>query len=158
MTEISTSLVMKNDYNNYSESQRVAMLRTLKPFLSKLSVEAGSSHNNNTALNNDQKKIVLADFGCSAGKNSLLSAEILFQTLKKSHPEAIFQAFLSDLPGNDFNKVIQAYQSSSLVDEKDFFFAISPGSFYQQIFPDNSVQIATCFTAVHWLSHLIQLK
>jgi hypothetical protein len=138
-------LVMKNDYNDFSQIQRFTMDKGLEIFLPlvRSAFQIPSGH-----------KVILADFGCAGGKNSLKLVEEIFRLLKESSGSdpLLMHAFLSDLPQNNYNAVFQAYQDSKLINEKDFYLSTSIGSFFEQIFPSNSIHIACSFTSIHWMS------
>jgi hypothetical protein len=148
-------LVMTKKYNDYSQSQRLGLLKGLTDIFQPILRQQVPCR-----LRNEWKrKLILADFGCSGGKNSMIMIQNIFDMLKNElNPELfILQACLTDLPQNDYNAVFQAYQESSVLPEKDISLSCSVGSFYNQIFPANSVNLACSFTALHWLSQTEQL-
>ncbi|XP_027356713.1 7-methylxanthosine synthase 1-like [Abrus precatorius] len=106
----------------------------------------------------------VADLGCSSGPNALLLAsniinivDVVNQTLNREAP--MFQFFLNDLFGNDFNTTFKSlpcfYQT--LQDEKGdkfgpCFFSATPGSFYGRLFPNDSIHFFHSSYSLHWLS------
>lgn len=105
-------------------------------------------------------------FGCSSGPNRLLifremidSMDAMQKKLNKKEP--MFQMFLSDLFGNDFNTVFRSIPNfyEELRREKggDFgpcFIAAMPGNFYGRLFPDHSLHFIRSSYSVHWRSQI----
>ncbi|CAB4320481.1 unnamed protein product [Prunus armeniaca] len=99
----------------------------------------------------------VADLGCSSGPNTLLVVSDIIDSIhttyqKLNRPPPSLQAFLNDLPGNDFNTVFRSlpsfYKKLDEEHEKKFgscFIAGMPGSFYGRLFPNNSL---------HWISEV----
>ncbi|KAK7814518.1 3,7-dimethylxanthine N-methyltransferase, partial [Quercus suber] len=91
------------------------------------------------------------------------SMEDLFRRFKEklNSPLPSLQAFLNDLPGNDFNTIFRSLQSfyRKLETEKgntfgNCFIAGVPGSFYGRLFPCNSLHFAHSSYAIMWLSEV----
>ncbi|ERN06681.1 hypothetical protein AMTR_s00058p00202720 [Amborella trichopoda] len=111
----------------------------------------------------------MVDLGCSSGPNTFSAlttitrvASDAYRKLSKPLPE--FQLFLNDLPGNDFNSVFKALHSfyESLKEEgggevfKYCFMAGVPGSFFDRLFPANTLHFVHSSYSVHWLSQVPQ--
>ncbi|XP_048234220.1 S-adenosyl-L-methionine:benzoic acid/salicylic acid carboxyl methyltransferase 3 [Ricinus communis] len=106
----------------------------------------------------------MADFGCSSGPNTFLAISQVVDIIesasqKLNRPPASLQAFLNDLPGNDFNTVFRSLPSfyKKLKGEKGSKFAACfvagvPGSFYDRLFPDNSLHFVHSSYALMWIS------
>ncbi|XP_027357026.1 3,7-dimethylxanthine N-methyltransferase-like [Abrus precatorius] len=106
----------------------------------------------------------VADLGCSSGPNALLVAsnvinivDAVSQTLHREPP--VFQFFLNDLFGNDFNTTFKSLPDfyKTLQDEKGdkfgpCFFSATPGSFYGRLFPDDTIHFFHSSFSLHWLS------
>ncbi|WRX15345.1 SAM dependent carboxyl methyltransferase - like 10 [Theobroma cacao] len=148
--------VGKDSYANNSSLQRT-VISMVKPKLGESIVELYC------AMLPECLKI--ADLGCSAGPNTLsVVAEIIdiidetCQRLKYAPPS--LQAFLNDLPGNDFNIIFKSLPSfyERLDREKGneylgkCFIAGAPGSFYGRLFPDNCLHFVHSSYAIMWLS------
>uniref|UniRef100_A0A2C9W0I6 Uncharacterized protein n=1 Tax=Manihot esculenta TaxID=3983 RepID=A0A2C9W0I6_MANES len=116
--------------------------------------------------------LIMADLGCSSGRNAfLVLSQIIDVMIKaaeshksKQQPPPSLQAFLNDLPGNDFNTLFRSWPSfySKLRDEKrskfgGCFVAGAPGSFYSRLFPDNSLHFVHSSYAIMWLSEAPKL-
>jgi len=106
----------------------------------------------------------VADLGCSSGPNALLVASNIINTVDAvsqnlSHESPMFQFFLNDLFGNDFNTTFKLLPDfyKRLQEEKGHkfspcFFSGTPGSFYGRLFPDNSIHFFHSSYSLHWLS------
>lgn len=106
----------------------------------------------------------MADLGCSTGFNTLLVVsdvlEIIGTRSKMLNlPPPSLQAFLNDLPGNDFNTIFRSLPSfyTKLENEKGSsfghcFIATVAGSFYGGLFPSNSLHSVHSSYALMWLS------
>ena len=108
----------------------------------------------------------IADLGCSSGPNTLLSAtniiDIVHEECKQNNRKTPqFQVSLVDLVGNDFNTVFgllpNFYAKLKEDKGKDFgpcFVSAVPGSFYDRLFPDESLHLVYSSYSVHWLSQV----
>ena len=106
----------------------------------------------------------VADLGCSSGPNALLVASNIINTVDAvsqnlSHESPMFQFFLNDLFGNDFNTTFKLLPDfyKRLQEEKGHkfspcFFSGTPGSFYGRLFPNNSIHFFHSSYSLHWLS------
>jgi SAM-dependent methyltransferase len=105
----------------------------------------------------DQQRFLLADYGCAGGQNSLSFAGLLLEKLRSVRPSVNEQtialtAILTDLPGNDFNAVFNAYNASRLKSDSSFYLSAASGNLYETFLPAESVDFACSFSALHWLS------
>ncbi|KAL5722413.1 hypothetical protein ACHQM5_005936 [Ranunculus cassubicifolius] len=108
----------------------------------------------------------MADLGCSSGPNSLLVIASIIdaireQAQKLGSPLPEFHAFLNDLVGNDFNTLFQFiqyfYEETRKNEGANFpqcFVAAVPGSYYQRLFPSNSLFFVHSCYSVHFLSQV----
>ncbi|TKY75409.1 caffeine synthase 3 [Spatholobus suberectus] len=108
----------------------------------------------------------VADLGCSSGPNALLVASNVInvvhgvsQTLNREPP--MFQFFLNDLFGNDFNTTFKSLPDfyRRMQEEKGHkfgpcFFSGTPGSFYGRLFPNDSIHFFHSSYSLHWLSKI----
>ncbi|KAK8626801.1 hypothetical protein V6N13_134432 [Hibiscus sabdariffa] len=148
----------KTSYANNSTIQKQGMHKA-KPMLEDSIKMLYSS-------NNFPKCLKIADLGCSSGPNTLsLVREIVDavdKTCRCSNRKApMFQVFLNDLPGNDFNAVFRSLPSftASLMEEKGSnfgpcFVAAMPGSFYGRLFPNGFLHFVHSSYSLHWRSRV----
>ncbi|XP_023876731.1 S-adenosyl-L-methionine:benzoic acid/salicylic acid carboxyl methyltransferase 3 [Quercus suber] len=106
----------------------------------------------------------MADLGCSTGFNTLsVVSDVLEIIGTKSKmlnlPPPSLQAFLNDLPGNDFNTIFRSLPSfyTKLENEKGSsfghcFITTVAGSFYVRLFPSNSLHFVHSSYVLMWLS------
>ncbi|CAI9763567.1 unnamed protein product [Fraxinus pennsylvanica] len=101
--------------------------------------------------------IRIADFGCSTGPNTFHAMQIIVETMKKkietqlsvSHQMPEFQVFFNDRTSNDFNTLF-----ATLPQNKQYYAAGVPGSFYVRHFPKASLHFAYSSCSLHWLSEV----
>ncbi|KAJ4975696.1 hypothetical protein NE237_000802 [Protea cynaroides] len=106
----------------------------------------------------------IADLGCSSGptpfSDIIDAVEETCRRLNRRAPE--FQIFLNDLPSNDFNTIFKFLPAfyEKLKKEKGEEFGPClvtglPGSFYERLFPSNSLDFIHSSYSLHWLSQLL---
>jgi hypothetical protein len=102
--------------------------------------------------------IVIADYGASAGHNSLLPIGAAIAILRKrAEPGRAIFVVHTDVAENDYTTLFQTLSDdphSYLRDDPATFSAAVGRSFYQQILPSNSVTLGWSSWAVQWLSHV----
>ncbi|KAI4299834.1 hypothetical protein L6164_033258 [Bauhinia variegata] len=110
------------------------------------------------------KCLKVADLGCSSGPNALLVASNIVNivdatSVALSRKPPVFQFFLNDLFGNDFNTIFMSLPVfyRTLQEEKGNEFgpcliSATPGSFYGRLFPNNSIHFFHSSYSLHWLS------
>jgi hypothetical protein len=128
----------------------------------------------------EQGPLHIADFGCSTGRNSINSINFIVNCVADSyvdkagenngHVTSMPEMLVSfiDLPGNDFNNLIQLLASEAK-NAKDlagsvtgadvrrassYFSAITAGSFYNRLLPKESMHFAISTFSLHWLSQV----
>ncbi|XP_059312071.1 probable jasmonic acid carboxyl methyltransferase 2 [Lycium ferocissimum] len=101
----------------------------------------------------------MADLGCSSGPNTLFTVSNIMKIVQrlcheKSCKMPEFQAYLNDLPDNDFNTVFKSIPSfyQNLKDGANCFVSGMPGSFYERLFPTKTLQLVHSSYSLHWLS------
>jgi hypothetical protein len=132
--------------------QREAMLKA-KPILEESVAEV--------YLSSSPECLKVADFGCSSGPSTLLLIWEMKDTIHAAsqgfnRKASMFQVFLNDLPGNDFNTIFRSLPSFYEKLKKDkgsefgpCFIAGMPGNFYGRLFPNHFVHSSYC---LHWHS------
>ena len=109
-------------------------------------------------LNQDDKPFSIVDYGAADGGTSMeLMSEVVAAVRARKAKKDITVTY-TDLPHNDFSALFQLLQDRSydpnsflLNYEKVYVMAVGT-SFYEQLVPDNSVDIGFSATAMHWLS------
>nr|BAD45795.1 putative benzothiadiazole-induced S-adenosyl-L-methionine:salicylic acid carboxyl methyltransferase 1 [Oryza sativa Japonica Group] len=147
------------NYANNSRLQRKALIKT-KPVLEKVMRQVYMALLPPT--------MVVADLGCSVGINTLLFVSKVTSTVADAqcHNELgchimELQFFLNDLPRNDFNQVFQSLQQFTKsiaaghpkgVALPPFYISGLPGSYYNRLFPCQSVHLFHSSYCLHWQS------
>ncbi|XP_006354675.2 benzoate carboxyl methyltransferase-like [Solanum tuberosum] len=100
----------------------------------------------------------MADLGCSSGLNTLFTVSNIIKIVQvlcdeKSCKMPEFQAYLNDLPDNDFNAIFKSIPSFyPNLKEANCFVSGIPGSFYERLFPSKSLHLVHSSYSIHWLS------
>ncbi|XP_055817677.1 benzoate carboxyl methyltransferase-like [Solanum dulcamara] len=100
----------------------------------------------------------MADLGCSSGPNTLFTVSNIIKIVQilcheKSCKMPEFQAYLNDLPHNDFNTIFKLIPSFYRnLKEANCFISGVPGSFYERLFPSKSLHLVHSSYSLHWLS------
>ncbi|KAH9326941.1 hypothetical protein KI387_007119, partial [Taxus chinensis] len=94
----------------------------------------------------------IADLGCATGLNTISDVDFVVKTLTNlsNGLDLQFQAFLSDLPSNDFNGLFNLLDRLN----RPCFVAGVPGSFYNVLFPDSTIHVCFSIMALHWISEV----
>ncbi|MEP2704798.1 MAG: hypothetical protein ABJQ71_12505 [Roseibium sp.] len=103
----------------------------------------------------DKTPVTLADFGCSEGRNSIAVMSQALETLLPRTGMPI-QTIHSDLPTNDFSKLLQALRpdGKSVFGNDRVYSSVVGGSMFDQLLPQQSVHVATTFNAIGFLSEM----
>nr|XP_043639056.1 benzoate carboxyl methyltransferase-like [Erigeron canadensis] len=150
----------ESSYGNNSFLQEIVIQKTL-PILKHTTIKAIS--NNDTILGQCFK---IADMGCSSSKNTLLVVSNIIDIVQEgckenNHKAPQFQVFLNDLFGNDFGNIFKMLPDfyATINNEKGTrygrcFVSVAPGSFYDRVFPDQSLHLIHSSYSNHWLSRV----
>jgi hypothetical protein len=100
--------------------------------------------------------LVIADYGSSEGRNSLIPIATAIQALRsRGGSDRPISVVHTDLPANDFSGLFQALETDPdsylRGDAATFPFAVGR-SFYRQILPSGSVTLGWSAWSVQWLS------
>jgi S-adenosylmethionine-dependent carboxyl methyltransferase len=102
------------------------------------------------------KTVVIADYGSSQGRNSLLPIRTAIAVLQgRVGVETPISVVHTDLPENDFSTLFQLLETdpdSYLRDQPNVFASAVGRSFYKPLFPPNSVTLGWSAYAVLWPS------
>jgi hypothetical protein len=109
-------------------------------------------------LNGCGQPVVIADYGSSQGKNSMVPMQIAIRNLRQRvSPDRPICVFHIDQPSNDFNslfEVLDTDQDRYVLGEPNVFPAVIGRSFYESVLPPDSVHIGWCSYAAVWLSRV----
>lgn len=94
-----------------------------------------------------------ADFGSSEGRNSIAVAQRMVNGFRKVSDTPI-QTVHSDLPTNDFSELFLRLRpdGQSVFGDNEVYSSAVAGSMFDTVLPPGSVQIATTFNAIGFLS------
>ncbi|XP_057512756.1 probable jasmonic acid carboxyl methyltransferase 1 [Actinidia eriantha] len=110
----------------------------------------------------------IADLGCSSGPNTFVVISEIIETIgalsrQSNHQGLELQIYLNDLPKNDFNaifKLLPTFYKKVEEGEREngpgwaCFVSGVPGSFYDRLFPRQSLHFVHSSYSVHWLSQV----
>lgn len=105
------------------------------------------------ALPDPPQQLVIADYGCSAGGNSLRPVAAAVDALRL-RTECPITVVHTDLPDNDFCTLFQTVWNdpASYVTRPEVFAVAIGRSFYHQLLPADSVTVGWSSWSVAWLS------
>ncbi|ONI09284.1 hypothetical protein PRUPE_5G229000 [Prunus persica] len=137
-----------NSYANNSTYQRgivdIAKELLHKEIAEKLDIEIFISSNT----------FHIADLDCSVGPNTFFAVQNILEAVElKSQSQGLnsqiseFQVFFNDHTPNDFNMLFK-----SLPQNRRYYAAGVPGSFYGRLFPKASIHFFHASFCLHWLS------
>lgn len=102
------------------------------------------------------RPVVIADYGAATGHNSLLPIGAAIAVLRKrTRPEHSVLVTHTDVPGNDFSALFATLTGDpdSYLKKDHAAFASAVGrSYYTQIVPSNSVNLAWSAWSIQWLA------
>ena len=98
--------------------------------------------------------VVLADYGCSEGHNSLAPVRAAVDALRARHGDGLQVVVLhTDLPGNDYSSLFGTIAHDPGSYRRPGVFPMAIGrSFFEQLAPTRSVTLGWSSIALHWLS------
>jgi hypothetical protein len=109
-------------------------------------------------LDSTDRPIVIADYGSSQGRNSLRPMKAAIAALRERvHLDRAVSVVHTDLPGNDFStlfRLLEADPDSYLRDQTNVFASAVGRSFYERLFPSNSVTLGWSAYAILWPSRV----
>jgi hypothetical protein len=102
--------------------------------------------------------LVIADYGCSQGGNSLAPMRVAIKSLRQgAGPDRPICVVHNDQPGNDFASLFRLLEDDPVSyqrDEVNVFASAVGRSFYKRVLPPGSVALGWSSNSVHWLSRL----
>jgi hypothetical protein len=109
-------------------------------------------------LDGDDQPVVIADYGSSQGKNSMVPMQLAIKKLRerlgRNRPISVFHI---DQPSNDFSTlfgVLDADPDRYVQDDSNVFPAAIGRSFYESVLPPGSVHLGWSSYAAVWLSRI----
>ena len=113
------------------------------------------------ALDPEDRPVVIADYGSSQGKNSLVPMQIAIRNLwPRLGPNRPIFVFHVDQPSNDFNSLFEVLSSDPdryVLGGANVFPCAIGRSFYEQVLPPDSVYLGWSSYAAVWLSRIPSL-
>ncbi|KAL4929861.1 S-adenosyl-L-methionine-dependent methyltransferase [Aspergillus undulatus] len=101
------------------------------------------------------KTIILADYGCSEGSNSI---RMIRKALESCPEECAITIVFNDTPANDYISLSSTIDRFLRVPEatksRKIMPLMAPQSYYDQLVPDASVDIGFSTACLHWISRL----
>jgi hypothetical protein len=95
--------------------------------------------------------VVVVDFACSEGRNSIAGAQRIAAALRQRTTRAI-QTVHSDLPTNNFNQVfLNLAEAARQGWPSNVYSAATGGSMFEHLMPPGTVTIATTYNAIGFL-------
>lgn len=143
-----TTKGMTESYNRDSRTQQEDLAQSLDTLLGSIvaTVEEG------------RQQYSIVDYGCSLGANSIFAMSRLIRHIHEHKSISRFSAYHNDLPTNDFNALLKNLGSSvhdyRRIPDCQVFVQLLPSSFFQQVLPDQRVDLGFSMAAVHWLNRI----
>ncbi len=110
-------------------------------------------------LSGSSAPVMVVDYGCSEGRNSLAAMRRIIAALRARTPRPI-QVIHSDLPTNNFNQLfvnLAAADPAAAAQSQVYSMAVG-GSMFEQLLPPGTVTIATTFNAIGYLDRRPQAE
>jgi len=109
-------------------------------------------------LDAGDEPVVIADYGSSQGKNSLVPMQVAVKVLReRMGADRAISVFHVDQPSNDFNtlfEVLAADPERYGLNDLNVFPGAIGRSFYELVLPAGSVHLGWCSYAAVWLSRI----
>ena len=138
---------MTQDYNQNSHCQRSSALSSITIITScvKEMIEK-----NPDRFKNNELPFTIADLGCAGGKNDVPALDSIITLIRETNPELPISVYLNDTPSTDFSLAMKTV-NSGLEKHKNVWIYSIGRSFYERLFPENSMDLIFSTSAVHWL-------
>jgi gibberellin A4 carboxyl methyltransferase len=113
-------------------------------------------------LPDESQPFVIADYGCSEGKNSIVAAGHIVEAFRRRRPEQSICVIHADLPSNNFNQLFRNLYDPSGSNycqtlgrpRKGVFPMACGGSFFGPQLAPGSVHFGMSFLAVEWMDRV----
>ncbi|KAK6802303.1 hypothetical protein RDI58_000083 [Solanum bulbocastanum] len=146
---MTTSFPMNAGDDPYSYSKNSHLQREVLDGAKEMMKEVIIEHLDIKNMLSSSNKFCIIDLGCSIGPNTFNSMQHVVQVVKDKYHDNIleFQVFFNDHVNNDFNTLFRSLP----IDRSYYPFGV-PGSFHGRLLPSQSIHVAHCSSAIHWLS------
>lgn len=131
------------DYNQSSYWQQVVGLKYVDLFTESI------------APITNKPLVEIADYGCSEGANSIIFFNKVIQALKNRLITSAISITHCDLPDNDWSSLnnLLITSESSYLKQPSVYSSNIGRSFYNQLFPSNSIDVGHSAFSLHYLSN-----
>ena len=100
-------------------------------------------------MDGDTTPLRISDLGSSGGVNAIRLLRYIEKLLHGNNEFRPVEYVFEDLPESDFNELIKTIHSSNLSEQ---FYPMCIGkSFYEKLFPPNSIHLSLSYITLHWL-------
>jgi len=134
-------------FYNRNSSLQAANLTSALPLLQAAASQVGAQAG---------RTVCIADYGVSQGRNSMMPMGTAIDEIRKQCGEACAISVAHvDLPSNDFASLFALLdqQSDSYLNGRDAIYPFAVGrSHFEQVLPDESVDLGWSANAIHWMS------
>ena len=98
----------------------------------------------------------ISDLGSAGGINAIRLLQYIEKLLNDHNESRPVEYFFEDLPTSDFNELIGTIHKSNISDQ---FHPMCVGkSFYEKLFPSNSIHLSLSYITLHWLRQFPGIK
>lgn len=132
---------MTNNYNMFSRVQGSAVAYAIEKHMPMISQFFNKL--------DGKAMISIADYGSATGQQFFPIIDIIKKQVRLSK----VQLFMCDLPDNNFSNLFKSYQT---LRSKTFFYYGVGGSFYEQLLPENILDLSFSSSSFHWLNTVEQ--
>ena len=91
----------------------------------------------------------ISDLGSAGGVNAIQLLRYIEGILHECNELRPIEYYFEDLPTSDFNELMKTIHNSKLSDQ--FFPRCIGKSFYEKLFPPNSIHLSLSYITLHWM-------
>ena len=92
---------------------------------------------------------IVSDLGSAGGVNAIQLLRYIENILQQCHEIRPIEYYFEDLPTSDFSTLVKTIHDSNISDQ--FFPRCIGKSFYEKLFPSNSIHLCLSYITLHWL-------
>ena len=139
-------------YNSAATAQLCAHVITM-PALKDCISRILQSH---PSTNKFSQILRISDLGSAGGVNAIRLLHYIEKLLHENNEYRPVEYIFEDLPTSDFNELIRTIHNSNLSNQ---FHPMCVGkSFYEKLFPPNSIHLSLSYITLHWLRQCPGIK